>query len=65
MKACVVRHKDTKEYYMFTLGVSGEILITDSRDFDIKNLIVSLVPLKEVQILDNDYYVVMQGEHGE
>lgn len=60
-KACVVRDKYTKEFYKFTLGKKGEIIILDS-EYDLKNLIVSLLPLEEVSHLDNDYYVV--GEYG-
>jgi len=62
-KACVVRHIDTKEYYKFTLGKKKEIVVIDERDYTLKDLIVSLLPLEEVQHLDNDYYVVLQGEY--
>lgn len=63
MKACVVRHVDTEEYYKFTLGEKGEIIIIGTEDYDLDKLIVSLVPLEEVQILENDYYVVVQEVH--
>jgi hypothetical protein len=63
MMACIVKHKDTEVLYKFTLGEQGDIIITDSRDYDISELIVSLLPLKEVQYLTNDYYVVLQGEY--
>lgn len=62
MKACVVRHIDTKKYYKFTLGEKGEIIILED-NYDLSKLIVSLVPLEEVQILENDYYVVVQEAH--
>ena len=65
MNACIVRHIDTKEFYKFTLGEKGEIIITDRKDYDLSKLIVSLVPLKEVQYLDNNYYVVLKGSYGE
>lgn len=65
MKACIVRHVDTKELYKFTLGKRGEIIITDNKDYDLSKLIVSLVPLEEVQFLENDYYVILKGDHGE
>lgn len=65
MNACIVRHKDTKEFYRFTLGKDGGIIITDNKDYDLSKLIVSLVPLKEVQFLENDYYVILKGDHGE
>ena len=63
MKACVVRHIDTKEYYKFTLGERGEIIIIGTKKKDIDKLVVSLFPLEEVQVLDNDYYVVVQDVH--
>jgi len=63
-RVCVVRHVDTNELYKFTLGKSGEIIITDDRNYDLKKLVVSLRPLEEVQHLDNEYYVVVQGEYG-
>lgn len=62
MKACIVRDKDTKEYYRFTLGEKGDIIITDRRNYDLNNLVVSLVPLKEVQHLENDYYVILKDK---
>lgn len=65
MKACVVRHIDTKEYYKFTLGERGEIIILGTDDYDVDKLVVSLVPLEEVQVLDNDFYVVVKGDYGE
>ena len=61
-KACVVKHVTDNDFYKFTLGKSGEIIITDGRKYDLKELIVSIVPLQEVQHLDNDYYVV--GDYG-
>ena len=63
MNACIVRHKDTKEFYRFTLGERGEIIITDNKDYDLSELIVSLIPLKDVQFLDNDYYVVLKDDY--
>jgi len=65
MKACVVRHIDTKEYYRFTLGEKGDIIIIGTDEYDLDKLVVSLVDLEEVQLLDNDYYVVVQGGYGE
>jgi hypothetical protein len=62
-KACVVRNIDTNDLYKFTLGKQGQIIITDERHYDVKRLVVSLKPLEEVQFLDNDYYVVIQGEY--
>lgn len=63
MKACIIKHKFTEELYKFTLGRLGEIIVTDSREHDLNELIVSLVPIKEVRHLNNDFYVVLQGEH--
>jgi hypothetical protein len=65
MKACIVRHIDTQEFYRFTLGEMGEIIITGNKEYDLSELIVSLVPLEEVQFLDNDFYVVLKGDYGE
>lgn len=63
MKACIVIHKDTKDLYKFTLGDYGEIIITDSREHDVRRLQVSLVQLEEVKHLSNDYYVILRGKH--
>lgn len=62
-KACVVRDINTESLYKFTLGKSGEIIITDDRKYNLKDLIVSIVPLEEVRNLDNDFYVV--GDYGD
>lgn len=63
IKACIVRDVDTNELYKFTLGKSGEIIITDDGNYDIKRLVVSLRPLEEVQHLSNEYYVILQGKY--
>ena len=63
MKACIIKHKFTEELYKFTLGRWGEIIITDTREHDLNELIVTLVPIEEVRHLHNDFYVVLQGEH--
>ena len=60
MKACVVRHVDTGEYYKFTLGEKGDIIIIGTDEYDIDKLTVSLVDFEEVQLLDNDYYVMVK-----
>ena len=65
MKACVVRHIDTDEFYRFTVGEKGDIIITDNKEYDIDKLVVSLLPLEEVQtFLSNDYYVIVKGGYG-
>lgn len=63
MKACIVRHIDTQEFYRFTLGEMGEIIITGNKEYDLSELIVSLVPLEDVQFLENDYYVVLKDDY--
>ena len=59
IKACVVKHKDTGEMYKFTLGDRGEIVIIEKEEYDIDDLIVSLVPAEEVAELDKEYYIML------
>lgn len=66
MKAVIVQDKNTKKLVPFTIGSKGEVIITSNREYDLDNLIVSLVQVSRVRDLDCGLYVIINnGSYGQ
>lgn len=62
-KVIVVHNKYTNDLYPFTLDKHGCIVIIGNREYNIDNLIVSLINLEITDELDPNYFVVFEGKN--
>ena len=65
MKIVVVYNKNTLGLVPFTLGKWDEIIITSNEEYNLDELIVSLLEVDSVEDLDNRYFVhLMEKKNG-
>lgn len=62
MRIVVVHNKNTLKPIQFTLGKWGEIIITSNMEYNLDDLIVSLLEVDSVEELDNRYFVHLMEE---
>ena len=64
-KIVVVRNKVTGEYIPFTIGGRGEIIITNLKEYNLDELIVSFADPSLTKDLDNRFYVFYSGRRND
>ena len=64
-KIVIVTDKETGEYIPFTIGSRGEIVITDLKQYNLDNLIVSFADPILTKELDNRFYVFYSGRRND
>ena len=60
MKAIIVTHKTSHQKIPFTLGIYGEVIVTDLRnEYSLDDLIVSIVDRDITDSMDNRFFVLV------